>query len=205
MMSLIPDPRTRPPVEAVALPSPLSNHAPVGDPVLRARDGDLDAFETLYREHGGRVMALCLRMCPHPAEAEELAQDVWVRAWEKLASFRGESAFTTWLHRLAVNVILERRRREGRHRARFESVAETSTHEALPSNPTGSALGFPGVRLDLERAVAMLPEGARTVFVLYDVEGYRHSEIAESMGVAEGTVKSQLHRARRMLREALER
>lgn len=175
--------------------------------VERARSGDVEAFEALYRTHGGRVFALCLRMAGSRERAEELTQDVWVRAWEKLGTFRGESGFATWLHRLAVNEILSRRRSEGRRADRFEPMADvTELTDGVGGHPTRPALQAPpGVRLDLERAVATLPEGARTVFVLYDVEGYRHREIAERLGVAEGTVKAQLHRARRLLREAMER
>jgi RNA polymerase sigma-70 factor, ECF subfamily len=211
-----PDAGRHDPVESATIPtpSPSPGQAPeAGEPdmtghwVARARAGDMDAFEALYRSHGGRVFALCLRMAGSCATAEELAQDIWVRAWEKLGTFRGESAFTTWLHRLAVNEILGRRRSDGRRAARFESVAEVSAivegpgRPGAPSTPEAPA----GLRLDLERAIATLPEGARTVFVLYDVEGYRHREIADQLGVAEGTVKAQLHRARRMLREALQR
>ncbi len=213
-MNGTPDGWTHDPVDAATIPiEPQAEPSPVADAdlgdrwVARARSGDVDAFEALYRAHGGRVFALCLRMAGSPAQAEELAQDVWVRAWEKLESFRGESAFTTWLHRLAVNEILGRRRSEGRRANRFESVADVAeVSDGAGGHPSRRALEAPpGVRLDLERAMATLPEGARTVFVLYDVEGYRHREIAERLGVAEGTVKAQLHRARRMLREAMER
>jgi RNA polymerase sigma-70 factor, ECF subfamily len=183
--------------------------------VVRAQEGDLEAFESLYRAHGGRVMALCIRMADHPSEAEELAQDIWVRAWEKLGQFQHQSAFTTWLHRLAVNEILGKRRSRGRREARFEGVDDVARLSdarngagggtAPTRGPSAVPAAPPGLRLDLERALATLPPGARQVFVLYDVEGYRHQEIATLLGVAEGTVKAQLHRARRMLREALER
>lgn len=166
-----------------------------------AQGGDVRSFEALYRLHAPRVYALCLRMAGDPTQAEEWAQEAWVRAWERLPGFRGESAFTTWLHRLTVNLILDRRRGEQRWAKRFESVAEYGPYEE--SAPTREA--HPGHRMDLEQAVATLPEGARTVFLLYDVEGYKHQEIAHRLGVAEGTVKAQLHRARKMLREALNR
>jgi RNA polymerase sigma-70 factor, ECF subfamily len=209
-----PDAGRHEPVETATFPTPSPGQTPAagesdmtGAWVARARAGDVDAFEALYRSHGGRVFALCLRMAGSGTTAEELAQDIWVRAWEKLGTFRGESAFTTWLHRLAVNEILGRRRSEGRRASRFESVAEVSERVEGPGKISASATreAPPGLGLDLERAMATLPEGARTVFVLYDVEGYRHREIAEQLGVAEGTVKAQLHRARRLLREALER
>ena len=166
--------------------------------VRRSQTGDVDAFESLYRRHCGKIYALCLRLCGEAGEAEELTQEAFVRAWEKLGSFRGQSAFGTWLHRLAVNVVLSRWRSQGRYRDRL-----TAMEELLPS---GSGTHWPEPRrtLDLERAIAGLPRGARTVFVLYDVEGYRHKEIAALTGLSVGACKSQLHRARRLLREVLE-
>lgn len=167
--------------------------------VARAQGGDQDAFRLLYREHVGRVYAVCLRLAGDRAEAEELTQDVFVRAWNKLATFRGESAFSTWLHRLAVNVVLMARRGRSRRERR---VFATENPAAL-ERPAGDHPA--GLSLDLERAIARLPEGAREVFLLYDVEGYRHAEIAALLGIAEGTSKAQLFRARRLLREWLER
>jgi RNA polymerase sigma-70 factor, ECF subfamily len=184
----------------VSLAATLDLDAEVEALVARARDGDARAFEGLYRRLGGRVYGVCLRMAGDPGRAEELAQEAWVKAWERLESFRGESRFSTWLHRLTVNVILDGRRRDGRWRERFESLDDGPVENGSPApHPP------PGLRMDLERAVATLPQGARTVFVLYDVEGYQHKEIAERLGVAEGTVKAQLHRARKLLREAMER
>lgn len=168
--------------------------------VRRAQQGETAAFEQLYHAHVGRVYALCLRLCGDPARAEELTQDVFVRAWEKLESFQGKSAFSTWLHRLAVNVVLGDRRSEGVRVHRVFTTDEPEKYE-LPST-RGSD---PGTAMDLERAIAMLPPGARTVFVLHDVEGYKHEEIARMQGSAVGTCKAQLHRARRLLREALGR
>jgi RNA polymerase sigma-70 factor, ECF subfamily len=165
--------------------------------VERARNGEVRAFETLYRSHLGRVFAVCRRMSRDESEAEELTQDVFVRAWERLGSFRGESEFSTWLHRLAVNLVLDRRRsaaRRGQREARLDDAAL----EALPARPS-----TPGERMDLERAIAALPEGSRTVFVLHDVEGFKHEEIARLTGRAVGTSKAHLHRARMLLREAL--
>ncbi len=132
------------------------------------------------------------------ALAEELTQDVFVRAWEKLPLFRGESAFGTWLHRLAVNVVLNRRATDGRARGR--TVDDEDAIDTLPARPLA-----PGDRMDLEKAIAKLPPGARRVFVLHDVEGYRHEEIAEQLGITSGGSKAQLHRARLLLREALQR
>ena len=167
--------------------------------VRLAQQGDVAAFERLYRENVDRIYALCLRMSGDAAKAQELAQDVFVRAWQKLNGFEGKSAFSTWLHRLAVNVVLGNRRAEGIRIARVFGTDDLEAYET-PIRPAD-----PGQALDLERAVATLPPGARTVFVLHDVEGYKHEEIAELHGIAVGTCKAQLHRARRLLREALER
>ncbi len=166
--------------------------------VRRAQQGDQSAFHELYREHVGRMYALCLRLTGSAAEAEERTQDVFVQAWRKLASFRGESAFSSWLHRLAVNLVLMERRSAGRRWARVAAVEDPGALERGGEGPS------PVSGLDLERAVAALPEGARQVFVLHDVEGYRHQEIAELLGIAAGTSKAQLFRARRLLREMLD-
>ena len=165
--------------------------------VRAAQAGDLPAFEALYRSAVGLVYALCLRMAGNAALAEELTQDVFVRAWQKLPTFRGESAFTTWLTRLAVNVVLTERRDRGRRDARL--VLSDDLDAVAPPAPAG----HPGTALDLERAIAGLPEQARKVFVLHDVEGWRHSDIARLTGLAIGTCKSHLHRARALLREVL--
>ena len=166
--------------------------------VEQAQAGDMAAFEELYRRNVGRVYALCMRLAGDASLAEELAQDVFVRAWERLGSFRGESAFSSWLHPLTVNVALSERRARRRRTARV-----MTTDDLTPFEKPGRTPG-PEAGMDLEKALATLPPGARSVFVLHDVEGYRHQEIAELTGVAEGTSKAQLHRARRMLREALE-
>jgi RNA polymerase sigma-70 factor, ECF subfamily len=163
-----------------------------------AQEGNAQAFEALYRRSVGRVYALCLRMARDEQRAEELTQDVFVRAWQRLGSFRGESQFTTWLHRLAVNVVLQEGRSRGRRASREETAADPEVLGRWGREET------PGLRLDLERAIAALPEGARTVVVLRDIHGYRYDEIASMQGVALGTVKAQIHRARRMIREKLE-
>jgi RNA polymerase sigma-70 factor (ECF subfamily) len=170
--------------------------------VRRAQAGDRVAFEQLYRDNVGRVYALCYRMAGTADLAEELAQDVFVRAWQKLGSFRGESAFSSWLHPLTVNVALSERRSRRRRVARVMTTDDLTEFER-PGPPTRS--DGPEAGFDLERALATLPPGARAVFVLHDVEGYKHAEIAERTGVATGTSKAQLHRARRLLREALKR
>ncbi|MGH7548451.1 MAG: RNA polymerase sigma factor [Gemmatimonadales bacterium] len=170
------------------------------DLVRRAQQGDQAAFRALHGEHVGRVYALCLRLTADPVEAEELTQDAFVRAWERLASFRGESAFSSWLYRLTVNVVFSSRRaarRRGLRAVSMEDPAAPAALEPLGREPPA------GLRLDLEQAVARLPPGAREVFVLHDVEGYEHREIAELTGIAVGTSKAQLFRARRLLREAL--
>jgi len=168
--------------------------------VDRAAGGDRLAFERLYRLHVDRIYSLCTRMVGDRTRAEELTQDAFVRAWEKLAQFRGESAFGTWLHRLAVNVVLNDRQTEGRRRGRQDDSVEdvdTMAHGDVRPGPV------PGLSIDLERAIAGLPPGARKVFVLHDVEGYTHDEIGEILGVTAGGCKAQLHRARLLLREAL--
>ncbi|HVH66773.1 MAG TPA: RNA polymerase sigma factor [Gemmatimonadales bacterium] len=177
-----------------------------GDLTQRAQRGDRGAFEALYREHVGRVYALCLRLTADARRAEELTQDAFVRAWERLASFRGESAFGTWLYRLTVNVVFLSRRAERRRLRRVFTSDDPAALEQRGNTGAAPHPGFePGLALDLERAIATLPAGAREVFVLHDVEGYRHAEIAELTGIAVGTSKAQLFRARRLLREALNR
>jgi RNA polymerase sigma-70 factor (ECF subfamily) len=161
-----------------------------------AASGDAVAFERLYRAHAGRVHALARRMATVD-EAPEITQDVFVRAWHKLGTFRGEAAFGTWLYRLAVNVILARRGRLGLERARHE---EPEILDVLPARHRSSDLA-----MDFESAIGLLPAGARRVFVLHDVEGYKHQEIAEMLGIASGTSKAQLHRARMALRRHLAR
>jgi RNA polymerase sigma-70 factor (ECF subfamily) len=173
---------------------------PPADLVARAQAGDQAAFRELYREHAGRVYALCLRLTGDGRDADERTQDVFVRLWDKLGSFRGDSAFSSWLHRLAVNVVLNERRTTGR-RERRVMPAEDPDDVVEAQHPAPSA----GLSIDLERAIAELPDGAREVFVLFDIEGYGHGEIAQLVGIAEGTSKAQLFRARRLLREKLER
>ena len=166
------------------------------DTLRRARAGDLQAFEQLYRGLVGRVYALCLRMTADPARAQDHTQETFVRAWRALGTYRGETGFSAWLRRIAINVVLGDRRTQSRRIQERPldgpSAVEYPAHAAAP----GSAI-------DLERAVSRLPPRARDVFVLHDVEGYRHDEIAELLDVSSGTSKSQLHRARKLLREAL--
>jgi RNA polymerase sigma-70 factor, ECF subfamily len=165
--------------------------------VRQAQQGDRVAFERLYRDNERKVFGLCFRLSSDPALAEELTQEVFVRAWRKLSSFRGDSAFSSWLYPLTVNVALSERRSRKRRDARIVATEDPASLERAPRTPAPEA-GF-----DLEKAMAALPPGARAVFVLHDVEGRTHEEIASLLGLAAGTSKAQLHRARRLLREAL--
>jgi len=171
----------------------------VPDVVRRAQGGDNGAFEQLYREHSPRVYALCLRLSGGKTdEATELLQDAFIRAWRGLRNFRGDSAFSSWLHRLTVNAMLERARSDKRRTARVLFMEQPGADLSVVEER-------PDVKVDLESAIASLPEGARIVFVLHEIEGYQHAEIAEQLGVAEGTVKAQMHRARKLLMKALNR
>jgi len=164
--------------------------------VARARAGEMAAFEALYRRTCPLVFGLCLRMTSSRTQAEDLVQETYVRAWQKLASFRGDAAFSTWLTRLTVNVVLNALRS-----ARRGAGREMTHHDfALVMAPAASEVGS---RVDLERAISALPPGARAVFVLHDVHGFEHREIARMTGTAVGTSKAHLHRARRLLREVL--
>jgi RNA polymerase sigma-70 factor (ECF subfamily) len=167
--------------------------------VDRAKLGDARAFESVYGRTVERIYALCLRMSGSADDATDLVQDVYVRAWEKLTSFRGDSLFTTWLHRLAVNVTLEKRRSTGRRLSHEFADPDLDRYARV------AVQAMPGTRVDLERAIAALPAKARHVLVLRDVQGYKYEEIARMTGVSLGTVKAQIHRARGLVKEALER
>ncbi len=173
-------------------PPPAAESA---DDAARAVRGDLGAFERLYHGHVARVHGLARRMIG-PGEADEVTQDIFVRAFQKLGTFRGEAAFGTWLHRLAINVILTRRGQLGLWRRRM--VDDEHALEAVAARPSGHELV-----MDFEAAIGRLPEGARQVFVLHDVEGYTHEEASAMLGVTAGTTKAQLHRARMLLRRKL--
>lgn len=165
--------------------------------VERARDGDREAFEQIYRQEVGRIYALCWRLTGDADLAEELTQEAFVRAWRKLHLFRGESALSTWLHRLTVNVVMADHRVHGVRRRRQLPLEEAHS-EQLANGGKAAEIG-----IDLERAIATLPPRARSVFVLHDLEGYGHAEIAKIAGMAIGTSKAHLHRARDLLRKAL--
>jgi RNA polymerase sigma-70 factor (ECF subfamily) len=174
-----------------------------------ASSGDEAAFERLYQAHCGRVFALCLRMSGSRQRAAELTQDVFVHIWQRLSSWRGESALGSWIHRLTVNLVLSNVRTETRRQKHEVSEDDDREHDEPMRGirKPQAASRHPSVldAIDLERAIAALPPGARTVFVLHDVEGYQHDEIAKITGTAEGTCRAQLHRARKLLIEALNR
>jgi len=176
------------------------------DAIRLAQQGDAGAFERIYRLHSRRVYALCLRMVGNTSEAEDLTQDAFLQLYRKIATFRGESAFSTWLHRLSVNVVLMKLRKK--------KLAETPLDETNDPDDESSGprreLGAPDLllsgsidRVHLQRAVEQLPPGYRQVFVLHDVQGFEHNEIADLMGCSIGNSKSQLHKARMRLRELL--
>jgi RNA polymerase sigma-70 factor, ECF subfamily len=168
-----------------------------GDLVRRSREGDAEAFAALYREHVGRVYALCLRLSGDTQAANELTQDVFVKAWQGLGGFRGDSAFGTWLHALACNAVRQSQRSEARRRSRVEVTDDVERLSAAAPDAS------PEARIDLERAIASLPPRARRALVLHDIHGYRCREVAELTGTAVGTIQAHLHRARKLLREVL--
>ncbi|MFQ5701546.1 MAG: RNA polymerase sigma factor [Acidobacteriota bacterium] len=184
-------------MEAVLPLSMIADASDEASLVRRAQQGDAPAFELLYRRNVGRVHALCLRMAPTRARAEELTQEAFLRAWEKLGSFHGHSKFSSWLHRVAVNVIISDQRSR---RQDHERLADA---EKMSSDGLHAVTSHPGQRRDIESAIASLPLGARTVFVLHDIEGFHHEEIGNLTGTSAGNSKAQLHRARRLLREVL--
>jgi RNA polymerase sigma-70 factor (ECF subfamily) len=190
-------------LNAMSTPSPDANPAPAGADddrplVAAAARGETGAFEALYRRHVGRVHGVIVRLVGgHGARADDLTQEAFVRAWQALPSFRFEAAFTTWLHRLAVNTaLMELRSRRSRPLEDDEEALETFGHPDSAGHATA-------LSMDLGRAVATLPPRARAVLVLYDIEGWKHEEIAAELGMAVGSSKAQLHRARGLLRARL--
>ena len=164
--------------------------------IRRAQQADSRAFEALYRLHVNKIYGLCLRMTGNVSEAEDCTQEAFILAWNKLGKFRGDSAFSTWLHRIAVNAVLGRIRKHKREHDRIQAVAD--------AEPMRVTMGDTGELRDLAVAVDRLPEGARHVFVLHGVYGYSHDEAAEMLGIATGTSKAQMHRARKLLAQQLE-
>ena len=174
--------------------------------IRRAQQGDAEAFERLYQLHKGRVYSLCLRMLGNPAEAEDMAQEAFLQLFRKIATFRGESAFSTWLHRLTVNVVLMHLRKKVLPQVPLDEPVEPDEAGEGPRwEPGAEDLVLVGSldRITLEEAIKKLPQGYRLVFVLHDVEGYEHNEIAEMLGCSIGNSKSQLHKARLRLRDLL--
>jgi RNA polymerase sigma-70 factor, ECF subfamily len=177
------------------------------DAIRLAQRGDAGAFERLYHLHSRRVYSLCLRMVGNPATAEDLAQEAFLQLFRKIQTFRGESAFSTWLHRLTVNVVLMRLRRRNVMETSLNELAEQDEESGSAPREVGAAdLKLSGSvdRVNLERAVGHLPPGYRAVFLLHDVEGYEHNEIADMLGCSIGNSKSQLHKARTRLRDLLQ-
>ena len=195
------------PTGSVARPRRQENgELPEAEAIRLAQQGDAAAFERLYQLHNRRVYSLCLRMVSNTAEAEDLTQEAFLQLFRKIATFRGESAFSTWLHRLAVNVVLMKLRRKSGTETSLEQVTEPDEESGSPRRDFGG----PDIRLsgsidrvNLQRAVDQLPPGYKAVFVLHDVQGYEHNEIAEIMGCSIGNSKSQLHKARMRLRGLL--
>ena len=174
--------------------------------IVRAQRGDEEAFAALFEIHKRRVYSLCLRMTGDVPEAEDLAQEAFLQLFRKIATFRGESAFSTWLHRLVVNVVLMHLRKKGLQQVPLEET-DKSQEDAVKREYGDDDRRLLGSidRLALARAIEQLPPGYRSVFVLHDVEGYEHNEIAQIMNCSVGNSKSQLHKARLKLREALRR
>jgi len=163
--------------------------------VARAQRADAGAFESLYRTHVDKVYGLCLRMTGNVAEAEDCTQEAFIQAWRKLRKFRGDSSFGTWLHRVAVNAVLGRMRKDKREHDRMQAVSDVS--------PPPDSIGDSSTMQDLEEAMNRLPSGARHVFVLNAVYGYSHEETGDMLGIAPGTSKAQLHRAKQLLAQQL--
>jgi RNA polymerase sigma-70 factor (ECF subfamily) len=188
-----------------ATQSPRS--ATEAEAIRLAQAGDAAAFEHLYQLHSRRVYALCLRMVGNPSDAEDLMQEAFLQLFRKIGTFRGESAFSTWLHRMTVNVVLMRLRKKSLPAASLEEATEPDEETGGPRKDFGAPdLRLSGAvdRVNLERSIEKLPRGYRTVFVLHDVQGFEHNEIAGIMGCSVGNSKSQLHKARTRLRELLQ-
>ena len=189
----------------------LKPHKPerssLSDAIQLAQQADAAAFEIIYQQHCGRVYALCLRMLRDPVEAEDLAQEVFIQLFRKIHTFRGESAFSTWLHRLTANLVLMRLRRKKPVSISLDDISGGEEEDAKPrpefGGPDPRLTGLID-RVNLQAAIDQLPEGYREIFILYDVHGYEHNEIAQILGRSIGNSKSQLHKARKRLRELLQ-
>jgi RNA polymerase sigma-70 factor (ECF subfamily) len=198
MMALLLDPKIAPPATLAAVFSSERSGERLSDPelVARCQRGEVEAFEVLYRQHSRSLYNLAYRMAGNPSDAEDLLQEIFLLAFSKLSGFRGESSLRTWLYRLAVNRCLDHIRSRSA-RQREQSVPLDEGHAAA------SDAGAIRVRLDLERAIGALPESYRAAFLLYDVEGFEHREVGQILGVAEGTSKSLVHKARHQIRQFL--
>ena len=184
------------------------DNASLNELIRRAQQGDAEAFEAIYRLHSQRVYALCLRMLGNPTEAEDLAQEAFLQLFRKIHTFRGESAFSSWLHRLTANVVLMSFRKKRPLATSLDEVIRTDEESGLPHKEIGvTDLRLSGVfdRVNLQTAIEQLPEGYKSMFILHDLHGYEHNEIAEILGCSVGNSKSQLHKARKRLRELLHR
>jgi RNA polymerase sigma-70 factor, ECF subfamily len=190
-------------VPLVRTEGPLPGRADDMALVDRCRKGDLGAFEELYRQHAGRLYSVACRMVGNPSDAEDLLQEIFLSAHRKLGSFRGDSALGTWLYRLATNLCLDHLRSRAARTSQLTGALDDEPGLADAGSRTlaDSAL----TRMDLERALAQLPDGCRAAFVLHDIEGLEHKEVADALGIAEGTSKSQVHKARLRLRALLGR
>ena len=187
-------------LERTSMPSHAQDECSADEPLIfRAKSGDVSAFEEIYRRHVHRAYALILRITGNCSLAEEVTQDAFVAAWRNLADYRGDCAFSSWLYRIAVNTAV------GALRARRRRETWMNALRWLRGSSTPSRTPSPEVQIDLDTAIAQLPQGARTVFVLHDVEGYKHEEVAEMLGISPGTCKAHLHSARMKLRKELNR
>ncbi len=173
--------------------------------IRKAQKGDPEAFEKLYHMHKGRVYSICLRMVHNPPEAEDLTQEAFLQLFRKIHTFRGESRFSTWLHRLSVNVVLMKLRKKKLPMVSLDETLDTDEGEGPKRDVGQEDLNLAGIldRITLEEAIGDLPPGYRMVFLLHDVEGYEHNEIADMMGCSIGNSKSQLHKARLRIRDLL--
>jgi RNA polymerase sigma-70 factor (ECF subfamily) len=194
-----------PTADAIAAPAVLSSNPAEADVLTRAQAGDHQAFAQLYSLHKRRIYSLCLRMVGNIAEAEDLTQEAFLQLHRKIATFRGDSAFSTWLHRMAINVVLMQLRKKGLSVISLDEAMEPAVEER-----PGRSFGAPDLtlsgaidRMALQRAIDDLPAGYRLIFVLHDIEGYEHNEIATMLDCSIGNSKSQLHKARLKLRDAL--
>jgi RNA polymerase sigma-70 factor, ECF subfamily len=184
------------------------NGLSLSETIRLAQKGDAAAFESLYQTHNRRVYALCLRMVGNPAEAEDLTQEAFLQTYRKIQTFRGESNFSTWLHRVTVNIVLMKLRRKKYVEVSLEENTERDEDSPSPRNELGEAdLRLTGSidRINLQRAIEQLPPGFKSIFILHDIQGYKHNEIGEILGCSAGNSKSQLHKARMRLRELLKR